>query len=189
MTREESDYPLIRELELGKSLDNFLEEHFHEDIYVDDLTYEACCNLASVMHDVIVLNERGVRFGVKTDGDGYRIVHVNGPYETPVCHESCCVAWEDCWILNGIVDRLYGRKDEPRQATLPQKEYAARKGKVCPYCGSTSVVVLDEVTTRDRDVIGCRKCGSIWLRALKSVVSGFQEIDPNRSQSPFDPLW
>jgi hypothetical protein len=48
MSHDKADYPLIREIELGKSINEFLTEHFHEDAYQYALTLDACARRVGI---------------------------------------------------------------------------------------------------------------------------------------------
>lgn len=165
-------YPLIREIQLGKSIEEFIEDHLDEYELLNEEIDQP-----KILMEVIRIDKPTTRFAVVKSFDHCGIILLDpssklqidywgedGPLEDEAHH--------DCKVLNKLVERLYGTKRKKPKPKLTQEQFGEKKGRFCPYCGNKAFV-LDEITWKDHDEMGCKSCGETWRRNHKVVVIGF----------------
>jgi hypothetical protein len=179
MPKKKPTHALIGEMQLGKSVEDVIKEHFSD----YGLTADAREALPEIVREVLRINKKDLQFQVLTLEDQSWITILNAASD--LCLEyweyddedlpSALMeeAYEDCGILNEIVRRLYGVRKKRPKATLTEEEFAARNGEMCPYCKGNAVAVLDE-TGCERVITGCRECGATWEKTCRMVVTGFK---------------
>lgn len=175
--KKKPKHPLIREIQLGKSVEDVIEEHFSE-LSIENLDTEA--RLEEIVKEIIRINKNDLKFAVKLDDDWCGIIFLNGESDLTLDYWNYDdgfaldeLAREDCETLNKIVDRLYGTKRKKPVAKVPMEKFLKKNGDICPYCGRTPTT-LDETTWSNRDIMGCSNCGEIWAMYYKTVATGFE---------------
>lgn len=137
-------------------------------------------DLPLIVKEIISLNNPRLRFAVRTSASSCRITPLNGvlksvqeidywddEYNSPRDYD----ADPDCEYLNEIICRLFGVQRKKPKAKITKKEYA--KKKCCPYCLGNETIILDDVTFKSQETIGCKTCGETWGSLFKFVVTGF----------------
>ena len=180
MPTKRTKHPLIREIQLGKTVEEVIAEHFAG----YDLQEPAHEALPAIIREVIRINKSDLQFQVRTLADESWIMVLNA------ISDLCIEYWEynqedrrvaleeeayrDCKTLNEIVRKLYGVKRERPKATLTREQFVKKKGEVCPYCRGNALDVLDE-TRPEWVIVGCTQCGATWEKTSQLVVKGFTE--------------
>jgi hypothetical protein len=171
-------HPIITELQLGKSVEEVIKDHFsHYDFEMS----ETVRSLPEIIKEIIRIGKSDLRFAVDVGPDSCGIIVLNAESDLSLDYywnydENWAMsdeAAEDCRNLNEIVDALYGTKRKKPKPKITKEQFVIKNGKICPYCGATKIFVLDCETWNDHDEMGCRKCGEIWDRKYKTVVTGY----------------
>lgn len=169
-------HPLIKEIQLGKSVEEVIEEHFSE---YEFQRGEAQDRLPEIVREIIRINNKWTKFAVKVMSDECHIVILNAAsdlmlnyWDDEYSMADDDNAHEDCETLNEIVERLYGIKRKKPKPKLTKEQFIAKKGNACPYCGRKAEI-LDGVTWTDRDFMGCPGCGETWEARYERVFTGF----------------
>lgn len=172
-------HPLLKEIQLGKSPEELVREHFVGYDFQGDV-YD---QLPDIVREIVRIGNEHLRFAVALEDGWCGIVVLGAGARNALTLDY----WNDedgfakdedanldCEILNEIVERLYGIKRKKPKPKLTNEQFARKKGNVCPYCGGGgATVVLDDVTWNNRDIMGCLGCGETWSRDYKIVVTGF----------------
>lgn len=168
-------HPLIKEIQLGKTPEELVRDHFVSYDFQGDV-YD---RLPDIVREIVRINNKWIRFAVKLEDHRCEIIILNGGSDLFLDYWNHDDGFAndndanlDCEILNEIVERLYGVKRKKPKPKLTNEQFARKKGNVCPYCGRAAMV-LDEVTWNNRDIMGCPGCGETWSRDYKIVVTGF----------------
>lgn len=172
-------HPIIKEILLGKTVDEAIQEHF------SDLNWEEYATrnrLPDVIREIIRIGKSDLRFAVDVQSDSCQIIPLNADFDPQLDHywedeynfAKTDEASNDCDNLNGIVEALYGTKRKKPKPKATKELFLKKKGNLCPYCLGTKIIVLDSDTWSDRDEMGCKKCGETWYRSYKTVVTGFR---------------
>lgn len=172
-----SKHPLIREIQLGKSVDEVVNDHFMDyDFQGDDIHQK----LPEIIREIVRINKNDLKFAVSLDSDWCAIIFLNGESKLTLDYWNYDDGYAlddnanlDCELLNKIVDRLYGTKRKKPVAKVPMEKFLKKNGDICPYCGRTPTT-LDEVTWNNRDIMGCTNCGETWSMYYKTVATGFE---------------
>jgi len=172
-------HPIITELQLGKSVEDVIKDCFsHYDFEI----YETEDRLPEIIKEIIRIGKKDLRFAVDVGYDNCGIIVLNAESDLSLDHywddednwARSDEANQDCRNLNEIVDALYGAKRKKPKPKITKEQFVIKNGKICPYCGATKmIIVLDGGTWNNRDEMGCRKCGEIWDRKYKTVVTGY----------------
>lgn len=171
--------PIIKEILLGKTVDEAIEEHFSDYEWEENATWD---RLPEIIREIIRIGKSDLRFAVDLNHETCLILILNaesdleldGYWEDDGNWARIDEVANDCENLNEIVERLYGTKRKKPEPKVTDETFVKKKGKVCPYCKSTKIMVLDDVTWNDHDEMGCRKCGETWDRHYKTVITGFK---------------
>jgi hypothetical protein len=172
-------HPIITELQLGKSVEEVIKDHFSDR---DFEVYSTEDRLSEIIKEIIRIGKKDLRFAVDVGRDSCRIFVLNAESDLGLGHywdeennwAMSSEAAVDCDVLNEIVERLYGAKRKKPKPKITNEMFVRKKGNICPYCGATKmIVVLDAETWSDRDEMGCRACGELWNRKYKIVVTGY----------------
>lgn len=174
-------HPLIREIELGRPVESISEQLYEE------LDFQVVDNLEGVIKELIRLNDPNARFAVFTKDDNCYITLLNHEesYEWP--RNLDFHYWDDedryarsddadldCEQLNEVVRRLFGTKDKSVKK-MTKEQFLKKKGKCCPYCGISKVVILDDfITWKTSQIVGCSKCGRTWMRNYEMKLEGYE---------------
>jgi hypothetical protein len=170
-------HPLIRELELGRTVDELIAEHFTD----CDFSGPAENHLPQIIRELVNVG-RPVRFAVLLTAYSCEVF---------VLDEKCNIGFDywdyrhssaldddahrDCGILNEITEKLFGIKRKSQKPLLTPAQFVQKKGKVCPFCLHGEPKVLDEVTWTAFEVCGCPKCGQTWRKNFKQSITGFSK--------------
>jgi hypothetical protein len=172
-------HPLIREIQLGRTVEEVVDEHLLPDYDLHGC-YGEGADLYDIVREVVRLNKKWLRFAVETGPGSCNIIVLNDSSDLSMSYWDDDYefalsdnAEADCQTLNDIVERIYGTKRKKPKPKMSQEEFAAKEGENCPYCGRDAIV-LDKVTWNDRDIMGCGGCGETWFRRHKKVVTGFE---------------
>lgn len=176
--KKKPKHPLIREIQLGKSVKDVIDEHFSE-LSIEGLDTEA--RLEEIVKEIIRINKNDLRFAVVLENDSCDIIVLNDSQSELVLDywdhtEGFALdemAREDCETINEVVERLYGTKRKKAKAKITKTQFLKKNGDICPYCGRTPTT-LDETTWSNRDIMGCSNCGEIWAMYYKTVATGFE---------------
>ncbi len=172
-------HPIITELQLGKSVEDVIKDHFSDRDFEAYLTED---RLPEIIKEIIRIGKKDLRFAVDVGHDSCGIIVLNAESDLELDHywddednwANSGEASEDCDALNEIVERLYGAKRKKPKPKITNEMFVRKHGKICPYCGAVKkIVVLDDVTWNDRDEMGCRACGELWNRKYKIVTTGY----------------
>lgn len=168
-------HPLIKELQLGKSPEELVREHFVSYDFQGDV-YD---RLPDIVREIVRIGNERLRFAVRLRGS-CNVIILGGSSDLSLEY------WDydrgqsleddahlDCGILNEIVERIYGVSRKKSKIKLTKEQFLKKKGQVCPYCGHKPEV-LDDETWSDRDILGCRGCGETWEMLVKVVITGFR---------------
>jgi hypothetical protein len=175
--------PIVKEILLGKTVDEAIEEHF------SNLSWEVSSvkyTLPEIIKEIIKIGKSDLKFAVDVGADYCDIILLNADADLKLDHywdheanwAMSHEAGHDCRNLNEIVEALYGIKRKKPRPKVTNDQFLNKKGKVCPYCLGNKILVLDGETWNDRDEMGCRNCGEIWDRKYKIVVTGFKRLFP-----------
>lgn len=170
--------PIIKEILLGKTVEEVIEEHFSDYEFEGYSTEE---KLPEIIREIIRIGKSDLRFAVCLQHASCDIIFLNGKsdlqlenyWESDGDWAKTDEASQDCDNLNDIVERLYGVERKRPKAKITKEAFLKKKGKVCPFCLSTKITALDEFTWTNHDEMGCRACGETWDRDCKTVVTGF----------------
>lgn len=171
-------HPIITELQLGKSVEEVISEHFEYDFEEGDVQEM----LPEIVREIVRIGRADLRFAVDVGIDSCGIVFLNAEsglnmdyYWDDEGHwPRTGEAEADCGILNEIVERLYGTERKRPKPRFTKEQFVRRKGNICPYCGGKKIIVLDGETYTNHDEMGCQSCGEVWERKHKKVVTGFR---------------
>lgn len=183
-------HPRIRELQLGKTVKEFVNELLENGDY-DFHRLDDPSELERIIKKLAELDDPNVSFGVFFKERSAYIDSINsesfeisydyyndewGGYEEDD-------AWTDCGLLNHIVEELFGPRKKQKAAKFTKAQLLKQQGKVnssppsrvCPHCGKKEIVLLDDFQTDETaQELGCKSCGLTWKlyyeRKLKSVV-------------------
>lgn len=175
-------HPRIRELQLGKTVKEFVDELLEQENYNFQRVEEGEV-LDKIVKQLVKLEDPNVRFGVFfKEGSAYiESINASEQFDIGVDYWDDDWggyleddAWTDCGLLNQIVEELFGPRKKQR-AKFTKTQLLKQKGKVCPHCGGTSFVVLDDFKTNETaQELGCKSCGLTWRlfyeKKLKAVV-------------------
>jgi hypothetical protein len=162
-------HPRIRELQLGKSVKEFVGEILkngdYDFIKIEDEQIEAA------VKKIVEINDPNVRFGVFLSSELVCIRFVNNDSDFEVGHNYYDSdwgsyysddAWDDCDLLNKLVEELLGPHKSPKKKIL-KKTLLRAKGLLCPHCGCKDHHILDNFRTDDMiQELGCKSCGLKW---------------------------
>lgn len=173
-------HPIITELQLGKSVEEVISEHFEYDFEEGDVQER----LPEIVREIVRIGKANLRFAVDVGIDYCSVIVLNAESELLLDHywddeghwARTNEAQADCERLNEIVERLYGARNKKPKPRLTKEQFVRRKGRLCPYCGGKKIIVLDGETYNDSDEMGCQACGEIWNMTHKKVVTGFSKI-------------
>lgn len=170
-------HPLIREVQLGKSVEELCRDNFGDYQFQ---VLDPDDDLPGIVREIVRRNKPDLKFAVKTDDSSCRIILLNDKgdieeipdywddeYNMARDDDAAC----DCEYLNQIVLRIFGVEKKKPKAKITKKEYARKK--CCPYCLGKDTIILDDVTFKSQEEVGCRTCGETWGSLLKIVVTGF----------------
>lgn len=178
-------HPLIKEIQLGKTVDEVVKEHFSDCGFQDD-TSNIEERLPDVIREIVKAKNENLRFVVKVEADCCSIFMLNADSDLRIegymsdanygegFYPLIDNAHADCEILNNITQKIYGVKRKKAKPKLTNEQFLEKGGKVCPFCGGRAVMVLDDSTYKDRDSVGCEKCGEIWDCLYERVAVEFQ---------------
>lgn len=170
--------PIIKEILLGKKIEEVITEHFSE---VEFEVYSTEDQLPDIIREVIRIDKSDLKFAVDVAYDACSIFVLNDDsnlrledyWDDEGNYARTDDASADCEALNNIVDALYGTERKRAKPKITKDQFVKKKGNVCPYCLKTKIIVLDAETWNDRDEMGCQSCGATWDRKYKTVVTGF----------------
>jgi hypothetical protein len=169
---------IIKEIQLGKSVEDVVKDHFldlyDEDFHILDLDVQ----VPEIVKKIVGLNKPDLNFAVEITAWACKIIALNGDCTVPLEYwddqysEAKSEVYADCEFLNKIVEKLFGPRKKTR-TKITGKEYSQKRR--CPYCLGTKMVVLDRTTYSNKVEMGCNKCGSTWDEKIKTVVTGFSK--------------
>lgn len=172
-------HPLIREIQLGRSVEEVVDEHLLPDWDIHGC-YGEGLDLYGLVREIVRLNKKWLRFAVETSPGSCNIIVLNDSSDLSMSYWDDDYGYAlsdhaeaDCEILNNIVEKIYGTKRKKPKPKISQEEFAEKEGEICPYCGRFAIV-LDKVTWSNRDIMGCKGCGETWARMHKKVITGFE---------------
>lgn len=188
MATKKQSIPLIKEVMLGKSIEDLINEHWDHIEFTDTGIWE----LGEVVKSIITMNTPNLRFGVDVSHDYCDIITINPPAGDALRLEGYWDedynsskdedAWFDCKSLNEIVESLFAKTNK-RKPKLSQSEFIRLNGadshKVCPFCLGKKLIVLDRVTWTNKVIMGCKKCGQVWNNLTREIVMGFEFSEEN----------
>lgn len=171
--------PIVKEIILGKTVDEAIEEHFSDMNWEEYATEK---RLPEIIKEIIRIGKSDLKFAVDVGCDYCQIILLNDELNLQLDHywedegnwAKTDNASQDCLNLNEIVEALYGTKRKKPKPKVTKELFLKKKGKLCPYCLGTDIIVLDGETWTDRDEMGCTSCGETWDRKCKTVVTGFR---------------
>jgi hypothetical protein len=173
--------PIVKEILLGKTVDEAIKEHFSDFNWEEHATEK---RLPEIVREIIRIGKSDLRFAVDVGQESCGIIILNADSEFTLDNywegswARTDEAGTDCRNLNEIVEALYGTKRKRTRPKITNDQFLNKKGKVCPYCLGNKILVLDGETWNNRDEMGCRNCGEIWDRKYKIVVTGFKRLFP-----------
>lgn len=163
-------HPRIREIQLGKSVEEFVDEILDNGDY-DFIKIEDADEIEKVVKEIIKINDPNARFGVFFSSELIRIRFINADSDFEVDHNyydsdwgsyDNNEAWNDCEQLNNLIAELLGPHKAPKKKIL-KKTLLKAKGLLCPHCGCKDHHVLDNFKTDDMiQELGCKSCGLTW---------------------------
>jgi transcription elongation factor Elf1 len=183
-------HPRIRELQLGKTVKEFVDELLKNGDY-DFQRLDDSELLEKIVKKLVEIDDPNVRFGVFFKESCAYIESINyESFDIPVDYYDNewggyleNESWTDCQLLNQIVEELFGPRKKQKSAKFTKAQLLKQQGKVnsnprsgaCPHCGKKEIVFLDDFKTDETaQELGCKSCGLTWKlyyeKKLKSVV-------------------
>ena len=180
MPTKKTKHPLIREIQLGKTVEEVIEEHFAEYELYEWLRD----HLPALILEVISIDKMDLQFQVQTTEDETRIIILNATSDVYLRYcqfglKDGTVDFEEevydaCEFLNEIVRRLYGVEKKRPRAMLTREQFVKGKGEACPYCRGKALLGLNDIRPQ-AVIVGCTQCGATWEKTSDVALNGFKE--------------
>lgn len=170
-------HPLIREIQLGRSIESLCQD-FIEEMDFQSMDIEL---VVDAVKELIRLDDPKARFAVFVKDDECFVSLLNNEWPDRLEFEYwddeyrfalIDDARQDCENLNDIVRSLFGCNEKPIKK-MTNGDFIKKKGKSCPYCSGSKLVILDDVTFRDEKMMGCSKCGQSWSVKYEMKIKGY----------------